>query len=73
MTKEATRIKFGYVVVAVVAAEAIIAAFLPEFPFVAAAGIQAGIYTTYVTGRTVTDAVWTRPEKEDAECPQRPL
>jgi hypothetical protein len=56
MTKEATRIKLAYVVIAVVLVEGIITAFAPGFPFVAAAGFQVGVYTTYVTGRTITDA-----------------
>jgi hypothetical protein len=58
MTKEATRIKLGYVVIAVTFVEGVITTFWPGFPFAAAAGIQAGVYATYVTGRTVTDAKW---------------
>lgn len=49
-----TRLKFGLVIVIIVGLEAAITAFVPGFPFIAAAGIQAGIYTTYVTGRTIT-------------------
>ena len=55
MNDTSTRLRFGLILVALVAVEALLSAFLPAFPFIAAAGIQAGIYTTYVTGRTVTD------------------
>lgn len=58
MTKEGTRIKLAYVVIGVTFVEAVITAFAPSFPFLAVAGIQSGVYATYVTGRTVTDTKW---------------
>ena len=54
-TIEQTRLKFGILLVAVVAIEGIFTAFVPAFPFIAASGIQSGIYIAYVTGRTVSD------------------
>jgi len=54
-TIEQTRLRFGLFLVVVVAVEAVITAFAPSFPFLAATGIQSTLYITYVTGRTVTD------------------
>ena len=50
-----TRFRGYLLLVLVVFAEGVIASFFPAFPFVAAAGIQAGAFATYVTGRTWTD------------------
>ena len=55
LSDESTRLRFGLIIVAVTAIEALVTAFVPAFPFIAAAGIQAGVYTTFVTGRTITD------------------
>jgi hypothetical protein len=60
-TIEQTRLKFGILLVAVVAVEGLIATVAAAFPFVAAAGFQTGLYATYVTGRTVTNIKAPQP------------
>lgn len=54
-----TRFRGLIILTAVIFAEGVITAFADGFPFATAAGIQAGLYATYVTGRSVTNAVYT--------------
>lgn len=60
VTNEATRLKFGLILTAVLAIEAVITALLPGLPFLTAASIQAGLYVTFVTGKSYTDATYTK-------------
>jgi len=55
LADDSTRLKFGLIIVGVVFAEAVLRTFFPQFPFMEAIGVQAGVYATFVTGRTVTD------------------
>ena len=56
----ATRAKFGMFVIVVIAIEGLVGAIWSGFPLVAVAGIQAGVYATFVTGKSATDAAYTK-------------
>jgi len=55
-----TRYNGLLIIAALVFVEGVITAFAPAFPFIAASGVQSGLYAVYVTGRSITDKAITQ-------------